>query len=95
MGILKPLGPCMIGKAHEPVDEEDVSDLLPCPFCGAGDTRISASYLPPRMESPGALISVEIRHWCTSRQPGAIVHSRTVRARDRAAAMTEWNRRGA
>jgi len=93
MGILKPLGPRMIGKAHEPIDEEDVSDLLPCPFCGAGDTRISASYLPPRMEGPGAVISVTIRHWCENRQAGANVANRMVTARDRAPAVAEWNRR--
>lgn len=29
--------------------------LMPCPMCGAGETRIDEKHLPPRMSGPGAL----------------------------------------
>jgi hypothetical protein len=75
--------------------DDDLSPpgLLPCPFCGGGETRLSEAHLPPRMEGPGALISVTLRHWCENVAPGTVSATREVRGRDLASATAEWNRR--
>lgn len=68
--------------------------LLPCPFCGAGETvvanRSPTIYMSGKSAEP---ISVEVRHWCVpvSGQPsrGGI----TFVGRDEASAVAKWNRR--
>jgi hypothetical protein len=70
--------------------------LLPCPMCGAGETRVDEKYLPPKMSGPGALISVAIHHWCNDLStaiPGVIAEHREVRGRDHASAEAAYNRR--
>ncbi len=67
--------------------------LLPCPFCGGGEYRGSATHLPPRMDGPGALVSFTIRHWCFGSVSGAVRSSREVRAAEPDWAIQEWNRR--
>ncbi len=67
--------------------------LLPCPFCNGGATDIREQSLPPRMDGkPSAIISVEIRHWC-SPLPGLVACSTVFRSRDKEAAIEAWNRR--
>lgn len=66
-------------------------ELKPCPFCGAGETRIDEArqwqgigYSEP--------ISVSVRHWCvdTPGQPKRMIERI---GRDRASAIAAWNRR--
>jgi hypothetical protein len=69
-------------------------DLAPCPFCGAGEYSLEPRHLPPRMDGrPSAIVSFTIRHWCEGRAPGVVAASREVRAREKAPAVAEWNRR--
>lgn len=70
----------------------DSTELLPCPFCGAGDTVVGEQRLPPTMRGPGALISVMIRHWC-EKLPGVVGGGLEFRGRDHASAVAAWNRR--
>jgi hypothetical protein len=74
------------------MDIDDISDLKPCPLCAAGETSISATHLPPRMSGPGALISVEVRHFCP-RRPGVVHNSISIRGRDRQSVVDAWNYR--
>lgn len=68
-------------------------ELLPCPFCGAGETRFHENHFDPtpsgREREP---ISVEVRHWC---EPMAgVVRTHIVQVgRDRESAIAAWNRR--
>lgn len=70
--------------------------LMPCPFCGGGETRIEENRLnrAPMMsgkESP--VISVEIRHWCPPQQ-GQPRRNHVVKVgRDMNSAIAAWNRR--
>ena len=68
--------------------------LLPCPFCGAGDTelrevRLPSAYMDGRQP---ALVSVEIQHSC-ARVVGQIRGGVVLAGRDRASAVAAWNRR--
>jgi hypothetical protein len=67
-------------------------DLKPCPFCGGGETDIRESRLAPRMNGPGAVIAVEVAHWC-NRPPGVVAAHFSIRARTREDAVAAWNRR--
>ncbi len=67
-------------------------ELKPCPFCG-GEPELSETRLHPRMDGkPSAVISVEVRHWCT-RLDGNIHNFINFRGRDKASAIAAWNRR--
>ena len=68
--------------------------LLSCPFCGAGETIIREKRMPPSMSgADGALISVDVQHFC-ERVPGILGRSSIVFAgRDHASALNAWNRR--
>jgi hypothetical protein len=66
-------------------------ELLPCPFCGAGETRIDEKHMPPRMSGPGELIAAEVRHWC-DRSGGALSRMNVVMAgRTREDVVAAWN----
>lgn len=67
-------------------------NLLPCPICGGGETRVDEKHLPPTMGGPGGLISVVIHHWC-NKPSAAIFEHREVRGRDHASAEAAYNRR--
>lgn len=69
-----------------------MSDLLPCPFCGAGETVVSEQRLSPTMRGQGALISVTVRHWC-EKLPGIVGGGLEFRGRDHESAIAAWNRR--
>ncbi len=72
---------------------EQPSELLPCPFCGAGDTQIEGKgmWTGQGYSEP---ISVSVRHWCTEvpGQPSRMIERI---GRDRASAIEAWNRRAA
>ena len=68
--------------------------LLPCPFCGAGETVVHRNHGTWRgMKGWGEDVSVEVRHWCPpvegQPQRGGI----TFVGRDLASAVALWNRR--
>jgi hypothetical protein len=69
-----------------------VSELLPCPFCGAGETQIEENgriWAGTKYSDP---ISVSVRHWCepVEGQPSRMIERI---GRDRESAIAAWNRR--
>lgn len=89
-------GDKLIKAAKEAVEiakNHQTMNLYPCPFCGAGETAIHEQHLSPRMEGPGALIAVTIRHHCSPRIEGAVAEYREVRGRDHKSAEAAYNRR--
>lgn len=74
-------------------EDEVLAQLAPCPFCGAGETRVDTHYTSPKMNAPGSLISVVIHHWCPPLTAGAHWHHIEVRARDFEPAIHQWNTR--
>lgn len=66
--------------------------LLPCPFCGGGETQIHVNKGTWNGRGHGEPVSVEVRHWCESEQgqPSRMI-SRA--GRDEASAIAAWNRR--
>lgn len=65
-------------------------ELLPCPFCGSGETRFDENNHWTGMKS--VLTSVEIIHWCPSEH---VINRRTivVKGKTREQAIELWNRR--
>ena len=67
-----------------------VSELLPCPFCGEGETKIDRAthWLGTRSEH----LSTRIMHWCSRRegQPQSILQ---VAGKTDADAVALWNSR--
>lgn len=78
----------------EPLSSDsDVSQLLPCPFCGGGTTELrknGQTWLGMAYSEP---ISVSVIHWCAP-LPGP---SRMIEriGRDTDQAVERWNMRGA
>ena len=70
-----------------------MDELLPCPFCGAGETIMSEKHMPPRMSGPGQLISVEIRHWCQKYGYGLSRLNVCIAAQTHEAVVLMWNTR--
>lgn len=68
------------------------SELLPCPFCGAGTTEICDNGRPWLGAKWGEPVSVSVRHWCEpiEGQPSRMIERV---GRDRAAAVAAWNMR--
>lgn len=64
--------------------------LLPCPFCGAGETQIQPTLYWTGMRNN--ILSVTIRHWC---QPLGAVHGTLlqVKGKTEEEAIASWNRR--
>jgi hypothetical protein len=71
-----------------------IEEILPCPFCNAGETRVDETHLPGVVMSgkPRALVSVTVRHWCGP-LPGVVGSHIEYRGRDHASAVAAWNRR--
>jgi hypothetical protein len=67
-------------------------NLPPCPFCGAGQTTIHETRLQPSMSGAGALIAVEVRHWCV-RRAGVVRAHMVFVGRDHATALAAWSER--
>lgn len=69
----------------------DLDRLLPCPFCGAGQTDIvenGAVWAGTKYSAP---ISVSVRHWCPhDGQPGRMIERI---GRDLESAIAAWNMR--
>lgn len=68
-------------------------DLLPCPFCDGGETRMDETRGPPRMSGESQLIGVYIYHWCAGRNKGAQRLRIEAHGRDHADAIEAWNMR--
>lgn len=69
--------------------------LLPCPFCGGGETLTKELVLDntPRMDGkPSEVISVAVHHWC-EKMDGVVARHIEFRGRDRDTAIAAWNRR--
>lgn len=66
-------------------------DLLPCPFCAAGETLVDPKHYWTGMSSQ--VISVEVRHWCGPEETSVRGSSITMRAKTEEEAVAKWNRR--
>lgn len=66
------------------------TDLLPCPFCGAGETQVRENTHWTGMSS--VIISVEVMHWCP-RQTGVRGSGVQMRGKTEDEAVAAWNRR--
>jgi hypothetical protein len=73
-------------------DSPELEGLLPCPFCGGGQTWIDKNYLSPTMKGQGSLISATIRHQC-AKTPGVVGASIQFRGREIEDAVRAWNER--
>lgn len=64
--------------------------LLPCPFCGAGESRIDESTFWNGRASQ--LISATVKHWCwrAEGQPQSVL---SISGHTRADAIAAWNAR--
>lgn len=68
--------------------------LLPCPFCGAGETTIHENKGTWRgVHGYGPPVSVEIRHWCEPVEGQPMRGGITFVGRDMEGAVAKWNRR--
>ena len=70
-------------------------DLKPCPFCGGGTFDVSEHRLAPTMKGPGAVVSVQLLHWCDKNtvSDGIVASIVEFRGRDENAVFAAWNRR--
>lgn len=78
----------MTTPATTPADGE----LLPCPFCGAGETVLHVNKGTWLGRGYGEPVSVEIRHWCPQ-EPGQPSRPILRIGRDESSAIAAWNRR--
>jgi hypothetical protein len=74
--------------------ELEGSELLPCPFCGAGTTTIKENGKVWAGTKWGAPNSVSVQHWCepVEGQPSRMLERV---GRDEASAIAAWNLRSA
>jgi len=68
------------------------TELLPCPFCGAGESQIHVNKGTWNGRGYGEPVSIEVRHWCTD-VPGQPSRMISRAGRDEASAIAAWNRR--
>ncbi|MFV0673621.1 hypothetical protein [Variovorax sp. tm] len=66
-----------------------MAELLPCPFCGAGESRIDHQNMWTGMRSQ--LVCVHIRHWCEKPSRSHLC----ITANTEEEAVDEWNKRAA
>lgn len=66
--------------------------LLPCPFCGAGETRFESAGQIWMGEKYSAPVSVSVRHWCVKVE-GQPRRSIERIGRDEESAVAAWNMR--
>lgn len=71
--------------------------LLPCPFCGGGETVVHRNRGTSRGMSDGVIrygedVSVEVRHWCPPVEGQLTRGGITFVGRDLASAVAAWNR---
>lgn len=72
------------------VDEK----LLPCPFCGSGETMLHYNTGVWRgVEGYGEPISVEVRHWCADVEGNPKSRLLALVGRDKETAIAKWNTR--
>ena len=66
-----------------------MNKLLPCPFCGGGETRIDERKFWTGMTNQ--TISVRVRHWCIQEEgrPGSLIE---IARKTEAEAIAAWNR---
>lgn len=64
--------------------------LAPCPFCGAGETRIDETTHWTGMRS--VVVSARVMHWCPRKegQPQSLIQ---IAGRDAGSAAAAWNER--
>lgn len=73
-------------------EDELLTSLKPCPFCGAGETHIHENSHWGPINKPTEIISVEINHWC-AKSPGMVRNIVKFTGRDHKSAQGAWNRR--
>lgn len=74
-------------------DAQKLADLLPCPFCGAGETSIVPNGRVWTGSRWGEPSSVSVRHFCPTvdGQPSRMLERV---GRDQQSAIDAWNMRG-
>lgn len=68
------------------------TELMPCPFCGAGESQIHVNKGTWNGRGYGEPVSVEVRHWCAD-VPGQPSRMISRAGRDTASAIAAWNTR--
>ena len=68
------------------------TELLPCPFCGAGESQIHVNKGTWNGHGYGEPVSVEVRHWCAD-VPGQPSRMISRAGRDEESAIAAWNTR--
>jgi hypothetical protein len=71
---------------------DQIDDLLPCPFCGAGRTQIVENDRPWLGTKYGPPVSISIRHWCDNPN-GKLSRMMERVGRDLSDAKRAWNMR--
>lgn len=67
--------------------------LLPCPWCGGSDTRITENYTSPSMTREPQIISADLYHWCNPERDSYVSFTIHIRARTSEQAENAWNAR--
>ena len=77
--------------------DDTVVELKPCPFCGAGETRVQINHYPGvLMNRPKrGVVSVEITHWCPAVEGQPNRNTITRVGRDMESAVAAWDQRTA
>lgn len=82
----------------EPMDKARTAEggetgaLLPCPFCGGGETQLQDNTIWNGGLRPDTLVSVTLRHWCVRAQ-GELPKYIEFREKTQDAVIAKWNTR--
>lgn len=68
----------------------EMSNLLPCPFCGDGETLVDESKHWTGMRS--VVISASVKHWCL-RRAGELQSFLEIKGKTMEDAVARWNKR--